>query len=783
MRLTLRTLLAYLDDILEPGQAEEIRKKIEESSFASTLANRIREVLRRRRLPAPDLSGPGMGLDPNTVAEYLDNTLPPDAVADVERVCLESDVHLAEVASCHQILTLVLGEPVEIPATSRERMYAIVDEQAGLDDSPGHPEGQPTAAAAQPAAAGQSSDEPAAEPGPSRFSESLPEYLKPTPLWRQLLPYVVILLILGIWLGLFVIDPTILPFIRGLSDRTTAPGPLAAESPVAAVSETTSEPTPPQTATESGVVTGSQASSSQPGPERTEPEPVGANVAGQPAPEGSPAGTAAPATSEPGSAQPSPASLASETMVAAPEAEPQPATSPQAAVPTSAPPQTASASSTTKSPEAPQVAMAPSATATSSPSRPTKAPAPKNPTPPAQKVPVAAAIPFPEIEYTSPTGVLLHYDAESNAWVMMPHRSVVHSGDELASPEPFVNQLRVDRGRLHVTLLGGTRVRLVAPKKNVPLGLAISEGRLILQRKLAGDPQALAARVVLALYVHGETWRLELTEPGTVCGVEIIREMPEQFEQAPGPNLYRGGLYVVEGAARFADGTNPEQVIKAKDWISLTPQDRAQLAQADTRPPLFAIPEWLQAEEGYVTPTQRRYATLFEKEFHPDEPVLLALPTVVKSPRPGLSELAVKCLALIEAYEPLVQALAEAEHEEARLAAIEGLRRWLPSDPNNGKRLQETLAEYFHPEEAKIVYRLLWGFSEKDAANPYTSKQLVDWLEHDHIAIRQLAFYHIYRLTGQRFDYRPNAPLVQRQSAVNRWRAHLARKNGTLLGE
>src|SRR5579872_4534014 len=77
MRLTLRTLLAYLDDILEPSQAKEIGDKVNESSFASSLVSRIREVMRRRRLTAPTVSGPGVGIDPNTIAEYLDNTLPP----------------------------------------------------------------------------------------------------------------------------------------------------------------------------------------------------------------------------------------------------------------------------------------------------------------------------------------------------------------------------------------------------------------------------------------------------------------------------------------------------------------------------------------------------------------------------------------------------------------------------------------------------------------------------------------------------------------------------------
>jgi hypothetical protein len=118
-------LLAYLDDTLEPLEIKAIGQKVAESEKSQELIARIKQVTRRRRITTPPATGPN-SFDPNMVAEYLDNVLDADPVAEVEKLCLESDVHLAEVASCHQILTLVLGEPAVVPPTAKERMYALV---------------------------------------------------------------------------------------------------------------------------------------------------------------------------------------------------------------------------------------------------------------------------------------------------------------------------------------------------------------------------------------------------------------------------------------------------------------------------------------------------------------------------------------------------------------------------------------------------------------------------------------------------------------------------------
>lgn len=170
MRLTLRTMLAYLDEVLEPAEAEDLGKKIGESDFASGLVQRIRTVSKKVRMDAPKLDGKGAGNDANAVAEYLDSTLPQDRVGDFERICLESDRHLAEVAACHQILTLVLGKPADVPEELRDKIYAL-----------GHPDRAvpPGAAAATKTGAPPVIASANGRPAPAEHADAeVPDYLR-----------------------------------------------------------------------------------------------------------------------------------------------------------------------------------------------------------------------------------------------------------------------------------------------------------------------------------------------------------------------------------------------------------------------------------------------------------------------------------------------------------------------------------------------------------------------------------------------------------------------------
>jgi hypothetical protein len=111
MRLTLRTLLAWLDGVLPDDEQQELGRKVSSSVVATHLVERIRTAVGRTAIGAPRPDGRGLTEDPNSVAEYLDNTLSSDQLEAFERICIESELHLAEVAACHGILAQLARDP------------------------------------------------------------------------------------------------------------------------------------------------------------------------------------------------------------------------------------------------------------------------------------------------------------------------------------------------------------------------------------------------------------------------------------------------------------------------------------------------------------------------------------------------------------------------------------------------------------------------------------------------------------------------------------------------
>ncbi len=115
MRLTLRTLLAYVDRVLSPVEQEDLHRRIQQSEDVSNLLQRVKRLTSQSELLSPPLVGKGLGGDPNVVAEYLDDVLSGPRVPELERICLESDLQLAELAHCHHLLATAFQTKVVVP--------------------------------------------------------------------------------------------------------------------------------------------------------------------------------------------------------------------------------------------------------------------------------------------------------------------------------------------------------------------------------------------------------------------------------------------------------------------------------------------------------------------------------------------------------------------------------------------------------------------------------------------------------------------------------------------
>jgi len=110
MRLTLRTLLAWMDGVLPPDELRQLGERVAGCGAATQLAGRIRDAVGSGSLDGLRVDAWGTADDPNLVAEFLDNRLTGGQLAAMERTCLESDAHLAEVGACHAMLAeLVRG--------------------------------------------------------------------------------------------------------------------------------------------------------------------------------------------------------------------------------------------------------------------------------------------------------------------------------------------------------------------------------------------------------------------------------------------------------------------------------------------------------------------------------------------------------------------------------------------------------------------------------------------------------------------------------------------------
>ncbi len=760
MRLTLRTMLAYLDDLLEPADRADIGKKLADSEFAQQLVERIRNRSRNPRLGSPKLSGKGMALDPNTVAEYLDNTLAAERVPEFEKMCLppaeagqdlvESDVYLAEVAACHQILAMVLGQPAQVDPQMKRQMYGIINQAP-----PAVPE-RMTADAAEEIGL-EHEDE---RVRPARHRPEIPDYLRdrgPRSSWKPIIAAIVLfaLLVGAITMALGPIDQ-LLGLNQPAKNTVANNANPAKEQPVAAAEQP-----------------GDRGAAAAPG-----------NGAASEAADAATAGSANPAsvvrdrpanspTAPPtaGSAEPSsvpPASgdarLPAESHLAAstsgpnvtasgsgnsvesgnPPPLPQPSVSPADAKSTS------DHSVEGMRSAASNVAPTPNDATLSPPVAPTASPATvPNTTPPVDETPLGKVVLGKDV-------VLLKFDPASSHWMRLPAGSAVSGGDQL---------LVLPTYRPTITLSVGITLQ-VPSETMLTLGAANSEGvpsiKILYGRLVAMTTGKAGAR--LRIDVGANSGVITFTDADALLGIEVHR----YFLAGVNPELEEphvaAALYAASGHADWTGQDGSTANLTAPQRWPLTPP-MPDVPTVDANSPA-AIPKWISGDQ--LNANDARASEALATLLDADKPLMIALREMATHRRVEYRAFAAQCLAILDQFEPLVSMLTDPEQRPMWPLEIQSIKAALARSPATAAAVREAFQKQRGDEAGKDLYRMFLGYT-KDQLRAGEAARLVEYLDHDNLDFRVLAFTNLQQITGKSFLYQPDATAAAREQPFKRW--------------
>jgi hypothetical protein len=821
MRLTLRTLLAYLDDVLDPADKEELSHKIDTSDFAKDLMHRTRDSVRRLRLSAPQVVGTGMAMDPNTVAEYLDNSLPPDQVGDYERICLDSDLHLAETAACHHVLTMVLGEPAEVEPRARQRMYMVpveARERRKLRAEPAHKRpGTATTVPIIPPLATQTIVASSAAP-PTAVVESnayeIPEYLRSKPWWKSWVgaASLAALVLIGA-ATYFVLDSL---GVFGGTQEVAAVGPvdIDAQQDADAI-DPKADTTAPEIV---APTTDSDVATSEPGGAPPEPitgemgvatpppaETAEAPAEGETPPEASavpPATvtTDTPTTSDETAATPADPVVDPATSPAAPAEQPEALvvnteTEPRAEsvveAPITTPPQGTDVATTNVTPGA--VDGVPPTSPPLVPPQDTTESGELSATPPAEAV-AAATPPAPVLDpgdagteataeagppevgmYLSGKTVLLRHDDAKGGWFRMQPRSAVVEGDRLLALPEFRPKLTLASGVM-LDLSGGTQVVMQSPNGEQGAGtddglavnplIEIKYGRIVFINT-SNEPNHV--RVKAGNFMGDAT-----LERNATLGVEAQRQFVPGNDprKTPSPVIVR--MYAPEGGVTWKDATG-----------QITAEDASMWELTDAAVPTLVAeampPDWIDQEPVIHMSEQKYGAPVVESTLTTDRPVDIQLLELFKGrERREVKSLVTRASIHVGLFAPFIEALRDSDQKwQTWRTHIATLRTAMAQSPEAADAVYEALVEQRGRQAAGDLYEMLSGFNaEQIGTTPEQLKtgaiaRLIDHLENDSLDYRVLAVHDLWEITGKQLMPNPSATPSTRKINVRNWRNRL----------
>jgi hypothetical protein len=371
----------------------------------------------------------------------------------------------------------------------------------------------------------------------------------------------------------------------------------------------------------------------------------------------------------------------------------------------------------------------------------------------------------------------LRREAPGKPWQIVAKDAELHAGDLLLGLPGA--SLRSKNGKVRLAFrpdmsghapLPILETALVLHETNDDLDFTLDRGRV----DLIDIAKEGAAKV--RLHIRDKAAEVTLKEPGSRLGIEMFGRWPagapftKNAESKEGPALhviflvFHGDVDIKGDRRQFAL-TAPKGPAML-EWNSVTGID-------PTAKHLEALPDW--AKEDQVAPEVReKYAKLNEfRQIAVNKSIQQAVETFLNSDDAAKRRLAVIALGAMDDLRGLADAMLITKHFDVWDNGIIAFRHWIGRGPGQDQKLYNVLINErkFTPLDAEAIMQLLHGFSEADLRQPETYEGLIDYLGHERLGLRALAYWHLSRLVpaGRELGYSPLDDKDKRQKAIAKW--------------
>ena len=423
------------------------------------------------------------------------------------------------------------------------------------------------------------------------------------------------------------------------------------------------------------------------------------------------------------------------------------------------------------------------------PAEPAKKPKPQTPTrikTAAEPAPVPTAatqqkppsepsplLPKPLGRLVSGDQVLLSNDP-AGGWMRVGPKDVLVSRQLLVLPT-YRAKVAFTAAGVSLEILGGTRFELLGGGGSAPAGIRILYGRVVLA-PLAKD------QAQLSVAFGDRAGRITLVDPGSVAAIDVRRIHATGMNPESEPSRITADLFVAGGEVLWAetDSRKGKAAAGGKPLLLASPQ-RLSFDGELTAAPVAGkqLPPWIVAEP--MTPLDGLASPAIAKALPTDQVARVSLLELATSrPQKEVKWLSLRCLGYVGQFRDMVAALGDAAHKLDWPDYIDELRAAVARDAETAAAVRLALETQYparDPEREDSLYRMLWGYTNKDLKDGKDAKLVNALDDNDVLAARVLAIWNLKDVTGLGgLYYRPEDSAAKRMSPTQRWRQRLKAK-------